>query len=208
MCPGTEQERKVSTEWTFSLLFCCFHKSRENKTLKWSNIILSNIIVLYFNKSSNIIIILQKYCSSMKYFLKHTHIAIKVIFMKFSKTECIALIISLEQIRAQKMLLTGLSRRCSQNLIAESADMKSLILGHSHHPHWTLGKPCKDQEHCVLAAWLHHPNFLIVFHVLLLLCPILSNAQPVMRAFSGGSMKVIVQGCSRKDCQGLAFPVL
>lgn len=143
----------------------------------------------------------------MKYFLKHTHIAIKVTFMKFSKPECIALIISLEQIRAQKMC-TGLSRGYSQNLIAESADMKSLILGHGHHPHWTLRKPCKDQQHCVLAAWLHHPKFLMVFHVLLLLCPILSNAQPVIRAFSGGSMKLIVQGCSRKDCQERAFPVL
>jgi len=86
--------------------------------------------------------------------------------------------------------------------------MKGLILGHGSHPHWTLRKPCKDPEHCVLAAWMHHLSFPTVSHVLLLLCPILSDAQPVIRLFFGHSVKLIVQGCSRDDCQGLALPVL
>lgn len=97
------------------------------------------------------------------------------------------------------MLLIGLSRGYSQNLIVESADMKGLILGHSLHPHWTFRKPCKDPEHCVLAASLHHPNCLMVCHVLFLLCVILSNAQPVLRVFSGDSVKLTVQGCSGED---------
>lgn len=74
---------------------------------------------------------------------------------------------------------------------AESVDMESLIMGHGLHPHWTLRKLCKDPEHCVLDAWLHHLSFLMASHVLLLLCSILSNVQPVIRIFSGGSKKLI-----------------
>lgn len=55
-------------------------------------------------------------------------------------------------------------------------------------PHWALKKVCKDQS--VLGAWLHHPSFLMASHVLLLLCSMLSNAQTVIRVFSGGSKKL------------------
>lgn len=132
------KKSKVATELTFSLLFHCFqsHKNRENKTLKWSNIILSNIIVLYINKSSNITVILHKYCTSMKYYLKYyTDSHKSEIHKKFSKPECIALVTSLDQIRTWKMLLSV-------------------------------------TEYCVLQP---HANFLMVSHMLLLLCQILAK---------------------------------
>lgn len=87
------------------------------------------------------------------------------------------------------MLHAGLSRGHLQNLIAESADVEGLIMGHSVHPHWTLRKLCED--HSVLDAWLHHPSFLMASHVLLLFCSTLSNAQALIRVFSGGSKKLV-----------------
>lgn len=82
----------------------------------------------------------------MKYFLKHTHVAIKVIFIRNSESRNAWLITSLEQIRAGKMLHAGFSRGHLQNLIAESADLEALIVGNGLHPHWTLRKLCKDQS--------------------------------------------------------------
>lgn len=76
-----------------------------------------------------------------------------------------------------------------QNLIAESADVEGLIMGHGVHSQWTLGKLCKGQS--VLDAWLHHLTFLMASHVLLLFCSTFSNAQAVIRVFSDGSKKFI-----------------
>lgn len=106
------------------------------------------------------------------------------------------------------MLRAGLSRGYLQNLIAESADMEGLIMGHSLHPYWTLRKLCKDTEHCVLDAWLHHPSFLMASHELLLLCPILSNAQPVIRVFSGGSKKLIKAAAEKTDRDWIFWPCI